>query len=125
MKTEIYWNAVQNNDGKFNDAFVYAVDSTKIYCKPSCSSKLPKRENVRFYCSPEVTEDHGFRACLRCQPKKETVNLQTEIVLRACELLESEEQIKLEDLSAKLNLSPAHRQKTFKEIIGISPKKYA
>ena len=125
MKTEIYWNAVQHNDAKFNGAFVYAVNSTKIYCKPSCSSKLPKRENVQFYRSPEMAEDHGFRACLRCQPKSETVNPQTEIVLRACELIESEEQIKLEDLSAKLNLSPAHLQKTFKEIIGISPKKYA
>ncbi len=125
MKTEIYWNAVQNNDAKFDGAFVYAVASTKIYCKPSCSSKLPKRENVRFYRSPETAEDHGFRSCRRCQPKNETVNLQTDIVLRACELIENEQCLTLENLSAKLHLSPAHLQKTFKEIIGISPKKYA
>ena len=125
MKTEIYWKAVQNNDAKFNGAFVYAVNSTKIYCKPSCASKLPKRENVRFFDDFNKAETNGFRACRRCQPKNEAANLQTRIVLRACELLESEEQISLEDLSAELNLSAAHLQKMFKEIIGVSPKKYA
>jgi AraC family transcriptional regulator, regulatory protein of adaptative response / methylated-DNA-[protein]-cysteine methyltransferase len=125
METEIYWKAVQNNDAKFNGAFVYAVNSTKIYCKPSCASKLPKRENVRFFDDLSDAETNGFRACLRCQPKNEATNLQTKIVLRACEILESEEQIALEDLSAELNLSAAHLQKIFKEIIGVSPKKYA
>ena len=125
MKTEIYWKAVQNNDAKFNGAFVYAVNSTKIYCKPSCASKLPKRENMRFFDDFTNAETNGFRACLRCKPKNEAANLQTKIVLRACDLLESEEQISLEDLSAELNLSAAHLQKMFKEIIGVSPKKYA
>lgn len=125
METEIYWKAVQNNDPRFNGAFVYGVNSTGIYCKPSCSSRLPKRENVAFFDSFETAENKGFRACLRCKPQSETVNPQTEIVLRACELLETEDRIALEDLSAELNLSAAHLQKVFKEIIGVSPKKYA
>jgi AraC family transcriptional regulator, regulatory protein of adaptative response / methylated-DNA-[protein]-cysteine methyltransferase len=125
MQTEIYWKAVQNNDARFNGAFVYAVNSTKIYCKPACSSKLPKRTNVQFFEDFTKAETNGFRACLRCQPKNETVNLQTKTVLRACELLEREEQISLENLSAELNLSAAYLQKMFKEIIGVSPKKFA
>jgi AraC family transcriptional regulator of adaptative response/methylated-DNA-[protein]-cysteine methyltransferase len=125
METEIYWKAVQNNDARFNGAFVYAVDSTKIYCKPSCASRLPKRENVQFFSSLETAEKQGFRACLRCKPQSETANPQTKIVLRAAEILDAEEQISLEDLSAELNLSAAHLQKIFKEIIGVSPKKYA
>lgn len=125
METEIYWKAVQSNDAKFNGAFVYAVNSTKIYCKPSCSSRLPKRENVRFFDDFTKAETNGFRACLRCQPKKEMVNPQTKIVLRACEILESEDQVSLEDLSAAVGLSATHLQKLFKEIIGVSPKKYA
>jgi len=125
METEIYWKAVQNNDARFNGAFVYGVDSTRIYCKPSCSSKLPKRENVQFFNSLETAEKQGFRACLRCKPQSETANPQTEIVLRAAEILETEEQISLEDLGAKLNVSAAHLQKVFKEIIGVSPKKFA
>lgn len=125
MENEIFWQAVKNNDARFNGAFVYAVNSTKIYCKPSCSSRLPKRDNVEFFYSTQKAEEKGFRSCLRCQPKTEQVNPQIEIVIRACELLETEEQLSLEELSAKLNLSAAHLQKLFKEIIGVSPKKYA
>lgn len=125
MEKELYWKAVQNNDARFNGAFVYAVNSTGIYCKPSCSSRLPKRENVLFYEDFKKAEREGFRACRRCQPKNETANPQTETVLRVCELLETEEQISLEDLGAELHLSAAHLQKMFKEIIGVSPKKFA
>lgn len=125
METEIYWKAIQNNDTRFNGAFVYGVNSTKIYCKPSCSSKLPKRENVQFFASFETAETKGFRACLRCKPQSAKANPQTEIVLRAAEILETEEQISLEDLSATVDLSATHLQKLFKEIIGVSPKKFA
>ena len=125
MKTEIYWKAVQNNDARFNGAFVYAVVSTMIYCKPSCSSKLPKRENVCFFDAFDKAETDGFRACLRCRPKSETANPQTETVLRALRIIKTEENISLENLGAAVNLSAAHLQKMFKEIVGVSPKKYA
>ncbi len=125
METEIYWKAVQNNDANFNGAFVYAVSSTKIYCKPSCSSRLPRRENVQFFDDFNQAETKGFRACLRCQPRSEKTDQQAVIVLRALVILETEDQISLEDLSAKLTVSPTHLQKIFKEIIGVSPKKFA
>jgi AraC family transcriptional regulator of adaptative response/methylated-DNA-[protein]-cysteine methyltransferase len=125
METEIYWKAVQTNDTRFNGAFVYGVNSTGIYCKPSCASRLPKRENVSFFDDFQKAESMGFRACLRCQPKNEAVNPQVETVLRACEIIEREEQISLEDLGARLKISPAHLQKIFKEIVGVSPKKFA
>lgn len=124
MENEIYWQAVRNNDYKFDGAFVYGVRTTEIYCKPSCASRLPKRENVEFFGSFESAETKGFRACLRCQPKSEKLNPQAETVLQAFTILENDEQITLEDLSAKLNLSPSYLQKIFKEIIGVSPKKY-
>lgn len=125
MENEIYWQAVKNNDARFNGAFVYGVSSTRIYCKPSCSSRRPKRENVRFFEAFEIAEASGFRACQRCLPKDEKPNPQAEIALRACQIIESQEQITLGDLSSELNLSPAYLQKIFKEIIGVSPKKYA
>jgi AraC family transcriptional regulator of adaptative response/methylated-DNA-[protein]-cysteine methyltransferase len=125
METEIYWKAVQSNDPRFNGAFVYGVRSTGIYCKPSCASRLPKRENVSFFEDFDKAEASGFRACRRCQPKNEAINAQTRTVLRACALLEAEEPLSLDGLSAQLDLSAAHLQKVFKEIIGVSPKKYA
>lgn len=125
MKNEIYWQAIQSNDTRFNGAFFYGVNSTGIYCKPSCSSKLPKRENVQFFDNFAVAEKKGFRACLRCQPKSETMNPQAKIIIRVCEMPETEEQISLAELSAELNLSATYLQKLFKEIVGVSPKKYA
>ncbi|MBX7173099.1 MAG: bifunctional DNA-binding transcriptional regulator/O6-methylguanine-DNA methyltransferase Ada [Pyrinomonadaceae bacterium] len=126
MNNEIFWQAMTSKDARFNGIFFVEVKTTKIYCKPTCTARLPKRENVEFVRTWQEAEKNGFRACLRCQPRLEkTINPQVESVLRVCELLESEENISLENLSAELNLSPYHLQRTFKEIIGVSPKKYA
>ena len=126
MNNEIFWQAVQQKDLRFEGLFFTCVKTTKIFCKPTCTAKLPKRENVEFVKTWQEAETKGFRACLRCQPKLEiTVNPQVETVLQACELLETVENISLESLSEKLSLSPYHLQRTFKEIVGVSPKKYA
>lgn len=126
MNNEIFWQAVQRKEARFEGLFFTCVKTTKIFCKPTCTAKLPKRENVEFVRTWQEAETKGFRACLRCQPKLEVVvNPQVEIVLQACELLETEENISLENLAEKLKISPYHLQRTFKEIIGVSPKKYA
>ncbi|HEY8559161.1 MAG TPA: bifunctional DNA-binding transcriptional regulator/O6-methylguanine-DNA methyltransferase Ada [Pyrinomonadaceae bacterium] len=123
METEIYWKAVQTNDARFDGAFVYGVSSTGIYCKPSCASRVPKRENVAFFADSRAAENDGFRACRRCRPNGEAVDPQVEKVLRACRMLEREE-VSLAELSAAVHLSAAHLQKIFKRIVGVSPKKY-
>lgn len=125
METEVYWNAVRDSNNKFNGAFFYGVSSTGIYCKPSCGARLPKRENVRFFDSTKSAESSGFRACLRCRPQFEKDNSQAEMVIRACRIIERIEQITLKDLGAELKTSPSHLQKIFKNLIGVSPKKYA
>ena len=125
METNIYWRAVETNDARFDGAFVFGVKTTGIFCKPSCSARKPKRKNVEFFDGIERAEESGFRACLRCKPKlTNAADPQIEMVLRACELMETEDQLSLDDLSAELDLSPSHFQRTFKEIVGISPKKY-
>lgn len=126
MNNEIFWQAVQRKEAKFEGLFFTCVKTTKIFCKPTCTARLPKRENVEFVRTWEEAETKGFRACLRCQPKLEIViNPQVETVLQACELIETEENISLESLAEELKISPYHLQRTFKEIIGVSPKKYA
>ncbi len=122
---EIYWQAVTTNDARFNGTFFLGVRTTKIYCKPSCTAKQPKRENVEFIKTWQDAENKGFRACLRCKPKLDNfINPQTETVVQACRILETEDEISLENLGEKLKFSAFHLQKIFKEIIGISPKKY-
>jgi len=49
-------------------AFVYGVRTTGIYCRPGCSARLPKRENVAFFASRAGAERAGYRPCLRCRP---------------------------------------------------------
>ena len=126
MENEIFWQAVMTNDARFDGAFFLGVKTTGIYCKPSCRARLPKRENVEFYRTLEAAERSGFRACLRCRPATvKAADPQVAKVLRACELIERDELFSLDDLAAELGVSPYHFQRSFKEIIGISPKKYA
>ncbi len=125
MYEDIFWQAVKQNDKRFDGVFFTCVTSTKIFCRPSCPARLPKRSNVFFVDSPRTAENEGFRACLRCRPKQiEAVDEQVRKMIRACELIETEEDFSLEYLGKRLNLSSSHLQRTFKSIIGISPKKY-
>src|SRR5947207_14288119 len=62
------WQAVLGRDGSSDGKFVFAVSSTGIYCRPSCPSKRPKRENVTFFHRPQEAETAGFRECLRGRP---------------------------------------------------------
>ena len=126
INNEIFWRAVKENDKRFDGIFFTCVTSTKIFCKPSCPARLPKRDNVFFVSSSERAEDKGFRACLRCKPNAVgLIDEQVEKTLRACELIEVEENISLNKLSGILGVSLSHFQRMFTKIIGVSPKKYA
>ena len=120
------WQIVQNKNGNFDGWFFTAVRTTKIYCKPSCRAKTPKPQNVTFYPTCEEAEANGFRACLRCRPQHaEFKNPNVALCLRVCELLErTDETVSLAELGAKLNVSAAHLQRTFKDLLGVSPKEF-
>jgi AraC family transcriptional regulator of adaptative response/methylated-DNA-[protein]-cysteine methyltransferase len=119
------WKAFLNRDSQADGTFVVAVRSTRIYCRPTCPARRPKPENVRFLRSPEEAEREGYRACLRCRPN--TVAAMSEAVRRICRYIEEncDEPIDLSTLSALTDLSPSHLQRTFKRIMGVSPREYA
>jgi AraC family transcriptional regulator of adaptative response/methylated-DNA-[protein]-cysteine methyltransferase len=122
------WQIVQNKNSEFDGAFFFGVNSTGIYCKPSCAARRPKRENTMFFASCAEAENAGFRACLRCRPQLGSArNRNAELVMQACELIENnfDEEISLEFLATKLKVSPSHLQRTFKQTLGISPKEFA
>ncbi len=126
MNEDIFWQAVTTNDARFDGAFFLGVRTTGIYCKPSCRARTPKRENVVFFATWADAERSGLRACLRCKPREaDRLDPHIEKMLKACELLESDDVNRLDDLAAEVGLSPYHLQRSFKEIIGISPRKYA
>ncbi|MGZ8844337.1 MAG: bifunctional transcriptional activator/DNA repair enzyme AdaA, partial [Pyrinomonadaceae bacterium] len=122
------WEAIVSRDASHDGSFVFAVRSTGIYCRPSCPARRPRRENVRFFQLPEAAEQAGFRACRRCHPRRApTGNPQVELVRRVCHLIDEhdEEPPTLQTLSAATEVSAYHLQRTFKEVMGITPRQYA
>ncbi len=123
--TDWCWQAVKTKNREFDGVFYFGVQTTGIFCRPSCSSRSPKRENVNFFVTPGEAEKAGFRACLRCQPKNEYFpGAGATLIMRAFECLQSDETEvpTIEELSIQLNVSPGHLQKTFKAVLGLSPK---
>lgn len=119
------WQAVETKNREFDGVFYFGVATTGIFCRPSCSSKTAKRQNVSFFVSPSEAENAGFRACLRCKPKSEySPRPAAELVARAFQLLK-EDEIEIptvDELSRNLDVSSGHLQKTFKSMIGLTPK---
>src|SRR4051812_18046440 len=70
LDKEEAWRAVERRDPRFDGRFVYAVESTRIYCRPSCPSRRPTRSRVAFYTAPMAAEEAGYRACRRCRPRE-------------------------------------------------------
>lgn len=123
-----YWQAVEQRDGRFDGLFFYGVSSTGIYCRPSCRSKQPKRENVLFFASTELARQAGFRSCLRCRPDEAaTENAQAALVQRVCRAIaaEPDARLSLADLSAQNACSESHLQRVFRRLTGITPRQYA
>jgi AraC family transcriptional regulator of adaptative response/methylated-DNA-[protein]-cysteine methyltransferase len=121
------WAAVIARDAAFDGHFVTAVETTGIYCRPSCPAKRPNRENVRFFATPAEAERAGFRPCKRCKPTEASLaEQQAEKVRAACRLIETaDEELKLDDLAKAVGLSPHHFHRLFKAALGITPKAYA
>ena len=125
---ESQWQAVLTKDARFDGRFVFAVSSTGIYCRPSCGSRRPHRENVSFFPLPEAAEQAGFRACLRCHPRNaRVIDPQIQMAREVCRIIEQNEgePITLATLSEQVGVSSFHLQRTFKSIMGITPQRYA
>jgi AraC family transcriptional regulator of adaptative response/methylated-DNA-[protein]-cysteine methyltransferase len=121
------WQSVVNRNPLGNGAFVYAVISTKIFCRPVCPARLPKRDNVIFFLDSWSAASAGFRPCLRCRPEADSESLQstrTSIVTKACRSIEANSKIGLDELAKEANLSKFHFQRTFKAVTGITPQQY-
>jgi AraC family transcriptional regulator, regulatory protein of adaptative response / methylated-DNA-[protein]-cysteine methyltransferase len=121
------WQAVLARDGAQDGKFVFAVSSTGVYCRPSCPSRRPRRENVRFFRQSGEAEAAGYRACLRCRPKAADGNREALKVRAMCRYIEQhlDEPITLSRLSEEFHSSPFHLQRRFKAVLGITPREYA
>ncbi|MGH2173879.1 Ada metal-binding domain-containing protein, partial [Enterococcus faecalis] len=77
---------------RFDGLFFVAVRTTKIYCRPVCTVKLPQFKNVSFYKLAALCERDGYRPCLKCRPElapgTSMVDSKNRLVLRAVSRIE-------------------------------------
>ena len=130
------WRAVETRDRGADGAFVYGVRSTGVYCRPSCPSKRPRREQVVFFPLPEAAEQEGFRACQRCRQsaapaadpdieKMRGVCRAIDEVVLADTSAEGGTDLSLATLSAKAGMGPHQLERAFRRAMGITPRQYA
>lgn len=128
MNESSAWESVLHRDASADERLLYGVTTTGIYCRPSCPSRRPKRDNVAFFSSAEAAERAGFRACQRCRPNR--ARTPNAAIARARDYIDKhvndlgDERITLELLGRESGLSPYHLQRTFKSALGLTPAQY-
>ncbi len=120
------WVAVTTRDRRADGAFVYAVQSTGIYCRPSCPSRRPDRTRVRFFDRPVDAQLAGFRACKRCRPDQPATDPWIEKIRRVSTYLATVDgHPSLAGLARHVGGSPYHLQRNFKRLVGVTPREFA
>ena len=124
---DLRWKALAARDRAADGTFVYGVTSTGVYCRPSCPSRRPRADRVRFFDTTHEARQAGFRACKRCRP--DTVGLAqpgVDAVRRVSAYLatHADESVTLAHLARVASMSPHHLQRRFKALVGLSPREY-
>jgi len=118
------WRAVRTRDARSSGAFVYAVKTTGIVCRPACASRTPRRENVVFFDTVAEAERAGFRRCRRCHAGVAATDA-ARALAAACELLSSEEEwVRSADVAHATGLTPASLARAFRAKLGVTPRQY-
>ncbi|WP_422124471.1 bifunctional transcriptional activator/DNA repair enzyme AdaA [Planococcus sp. X10-3] len=122
---EEMWDRIMACDRNYDGLFYTAVKTTKIYCRPSCRSRKPKKMNVEFYTSIEEAESNGYRACKRCQPETE-LSPNAEVVQKVVSFVTANYQRKLnlEDMAAHVGFSASYLDRVFKQETGETPRSF-
>jgi len=124
---DMVYEAILGHDTKFDGIYYVGIKSTGIFCRPSCRSRTPKKENIVVFDSIESAEKAGFRACKRCRPDDPGRHgPDAQLAGRLKDLVQKsyDRPLTLAGLAAELNVSQYHLQRVFKRIIGITPARY-
>jgi AraC family transcriptional regulator of adaptative response/methylated-DNA-[protein]-cysteine methyltransferase len=103
-------------------SFFYAVTTTGVFCRPTCTSRRPLRAHVRFFASAESAQAAGFRPCQRCKPTTSARNPMS--MIRAYIEAHLDRPVSLAELGRVAGLSPFTVQRLFKKEVGVSPLQY-
>jgi AraC family transcriptional regulator of adaptative response/methylated-DNA-[protein]-cysteine methyltransferase len=121
------WEAVLQRDRDWDGRLFYGVTSTGVACRPSCPSRRPRRDRVRFYATLADALAAGFRPCRRCHPEQLTLSPAATLAVRVKAYLDqhADAVVSLQTLAGAVGVSPWHLQRTFVREVGMSPREYA
>ena len=127
--SDIRWQQVLDRDPRADGRSVYAVLSTKIYCRPICPSRRPARANVDFFLTTAEAERAGYRACKRCRPDigaAQAVPHSAAVEEAARRLAQNNgAKLSIEDLAREFGLSRVALLRAFRRVFGVTPAEYA
>ncbi len=127
LDADACFRAVRARDRRFDGRFFVAISSTRIYCRPICPARPPKRENMHFYSSAAAAEGAGYRPCLRCRPERapglSSVDAVSRLVGAAVAGIEEQalSSGRVGDLAASLGVSDRHLRRVTEAHLGVSP----
>ena len=125
------YRALTAHDPRFDGRFFVGVSSTRIYCRPVCNVRMPRRENCRFFPSAAAAEVAGYRPCLRCRPElapgHASVDAAEQLARGAVSLIEDGvlDDGGIERLAARVGVTSRHLRRIFETQYGVSPIEYA
>ncbi|PKS11651.1 hypothetical protein jhhlp_001802 [Lomentospora prolificans] len=138
MATQTYaapsarWLAIQHRDPSANSAFLYGVTTTRIFCRPTCPSRVARRSNVVFFDGLPDAMLSGFRPCKRCEPCNDRWDrdAQTRTLVDAARKIILAEEARaghwtVGSIAKELGVSGAHLHRQFKACLGVTPKAFA
>ncbi|MEU6658334.1 AlkA N-terminal domain-containing protein [Streptomyces sp. NPDC046821] len=121
------YEAVRSRDARFDGEFFFAVETTGIYCRPSCPAVTPKRKNVCYYATAAAAQGSGFRACRRCRPDSvpgsAEWNVRADVVGRAMRMIGDGvvDREGVAGLAVRLGYSARHVQRQLTTELGAGP----
>jgi AraC family transcriptional regulator, regulatory protein of adaptative response / methylated-DNA-[protein]-cysteine methyltransferase len=130
MNSQRLWRAVLSRDARMDGAFVYAVRSTGVYCRPSCPARRPRSSQVVFFRTASEARQRGFRACRRCWGQEAARAGEFGLVARLCRALEEQNErnqtgARIRTLAAGAGISSSRLRQVFRRLMGVTPRGYA
>ena len=130
LNPDTCYRALRARDARFDGRFFVAVSSTRIYCRPICTVKPPRRENCRFYPSAAAAESAGYRPCLRCRPElapgNASVDATTRLAQAAASMMDDRtlDDAGLDAIAARLGVTDRHLRRAFRTEFGVAPVEF-
>ena len=113
LTNEIMYNASLTRDTSFEGIFFMAVKTTGIFCRPSCSARKPKKENVEFFSTAKECILKGYRPCKICNPM-EKLNETPSSIKKILNNLSNDPSLKYKDFDLKkMGIEPSQIRRWF------------